>query len=112
MNHSIREVAHDPTRDEVDRLRGLVVLEFGAHWCGHCASLRPHLTKLFEEFPQVRHVLIEDGKGQPLGRSFRIKLWPTLVFMTEGKELRRVVRPTPEEARAGFQALIACGPSP
>lgn len=36
---------------------------------------------------------IEDGPGRPLGRSFRVKLWPTLVFMLGGKEVARLVRP-------------------
>jgi thioredoxin 1 len=86
-------------------LKGLVVLEFGAHWCGHCISLRPHLAKLLKDFPQVRHVRVEDGKGRPLGRSFRVKLWPTLVFLMDGKAVHSAVRPTPEEALAGFQIL-------
>ena len=36
---------------------------------------------------------MEDGRGSPLGRSFRVKLWPTLVLMRDGVEVARVVRP-------------------
>jgi len=36
---------------------------------------------------------VEDGPGRPLGRSFRVKLWPTLVFLKDGRELARVTRP-------------------
>jgi thioredoxin 1 len=68
-------------------------------------ALRPHLASLLRQFPQVRHVAIEDGKGQPLGRSFHVKLWPTLAFLANGKVVHRAVRPSPEEARAGFEAL-------
>ena len=35
----------------------------------------------------------EDGPGRPLGRSFRIKLWPTVVVLKDGQEVARVVRP-------------------
>jgi thioredoxin 1 len=42
----------------------------------------------------LRHLKIEDGKGRRLGRSFRVKLWPTLVFMNNGQEIARLVRPT------------------
>ena len=42
----------------------------------------------------MRHIKVEDGSGRPLGRSFRIKLWPTLVFLRDGKEVARLVRPT------------------
>jgi thioredoxin 1 len=36
---------------------------------------------------------VEDGKGKPLGRSFRVKLWPTLIYLEQGVEKGRVVRP-------------------
>jgi thioredoxin 1 len=53
----------------------------------------------------VRHIRVEDGRGRPLGRSFRVKLWPTLVFLKDGKEVARLVRPSGaaiEDALAGL----------
>ncbi|HWY88387.1 MAG TPA: thioredoxin family protein [Gemmataceae bacterium] len=105
MADDAEEPEREPTRAEIDQLHGPVVLEFGAQWCGHCAALRPHLTKLLKEFPQIRHLRIEDGKGQPLGRSFQVKLWPTLVFLVDGQPVRRAVRPSPQEAREGLEAI-------
>jgi thioredoxin 1 len=93
------------TRAEVDNLTGLVVLEFGASWCGHCISLQPHVTKLLAQLPGLSYIWIEDGKGKPLGRSFAVKLWPTLVFLRDGKVVRRLVRPNPDELREAFAAL-------
>ena len=37
---------------------------------------------------------VEDGKGRRLGRSYRVKLWPTVIFLRDGVEVDRVVRPT------------------
>jgi len=45
------------------------------------------------EYPALRHLKVEDGPGRPLGRSFRVKLWPTLIFISHGREVARVVRP-------------------
>lgn len=82
------------TRSEVDALPGPVVLEFGADWCPICQGARPLIERVLAAHPGVRHLRVEDGKGKPLGRSFRVKLWPTLIFLRDGAELGRVVRPS------------------
>ena len=83
-----------PDRDAVDAMAGAVVVEFGTDWCGHCQVARPLVRAAFEAHPGVRHVKVEDGRGRRLGRSFGVKLWPTLVFLRDGVEVARVVRPT------------------
>jgi thioredoxin 1 len=83
-----------PQREEVDALTGLAVLEFGAPWCGHCQLAAPFVQKMFAERSEINHIKIYDGKGKRLGRSFAVKLWPTLIFLVNGVEVGRVVRPT------------------
>lgn len=83
----------EPTRDQVDALPGTTLLELGASWCGFCQRARPLIDQVLAENPHVRHIQIEDGKGKRLGRSFGVKLWPTLVVMHDGSEVARVVRP-------------------
>src|SRR5437763_54507 len=91
------EEHREPTRAEVDRLPGQVLLEFGTDWCGYCRALRPMVAAILRRHPDIEHLKIEDGPGQPLGRSFRVKLWPTFVLMRDGQVLRQLVRPAPRE---------------
>ena len=98
-----------PTREEVDRASGLVLLEFGTSWCGICRAAAPRIAAMLREHPQVRHVKVEDGPGQPLGRSFGVKLWPNLVFLKDGAVVRQLARPSDAELRAAFAALTASG---
>jgi thioredoxin 1 len=83
-----------PTRAEVDALHGLTLLEFGTDWCSHCRAAQSALAEVLLQKPQWIHFKIEDGPGRQLGRSYHIKLWPTLVLLQDGKEISRLVRPT------------------
>ena len=80
-------------RAEVDALPGAAVLEFGNSWCGHCRRAQPVIDEAFAAHPGVRHLRFADASHKRLGRSFGVKLWPTLVFLKDGKELARAVRP-------------------
>lgn len=95
--------ASEPPREEIDALEGPTLVEFGAPWCGFCQAAQGPLAAAMAQHPNVRHIKIEDGKGRRLGRSFAVKLWPTLVFLSEGKEIARLVRP--DDANAIRQAL-------
>jgi thioredoxin 1 len=86
-------VTKEPTRAEIDALNAPAVLEFSTAWCGHCQSAQPFIAAAFADYPQISHIKVEDGRGRSLGRSFGVKLWPTLVFLKCGKEITRLVRP-------------------
>lgn len=103
-------VAESLSRADVDALSGCSVIEFGTSWCGHCRAAQPLIAEVIAEYPQVRHLKIEDGSGRRLGRSFGVKLWPTLVFMRDGQEVARLVRPTKvSDIEQAFQTLAQRG---
>lgn len=95
-----------PDRDEVDAMPGELALEFGTAWCPRCQGAQSALQPELAARPGLRHLRIEDGPGRPLGRSFRVKLWPTLIVLRDGVEVARVVRPTSrEDVAEGLAAL-------
>ena len=99
----------EPSRTEIDALDEPTVIEFGASYCGHCSAAQPLIAAAFAGHPRVRHIRIEDGPGRRLGRSFRVKLWPTLIFLRQGREVERLVRPSDSSAIEQALARIDVG---
>ena len=85
---------NEPTFEEVGKLAGDVIIEFGTPWCGHCKTALPAIKEVLAAYPDLPHIKIFDGKGKPLGRAFKVKLWPTLILLRDGKEAARLVRPS------------------
>lgn len=95
-----------PSREQVDRMQGLVVLEFGTAWCGYCQAFAPVLDEVVKQHPGVRHIKVEDGRSRPLGRSFGVRLWPNLVFLRDGEVVRQLARPDRDQLREALDALL------
>ena len=81
------------SRTDTDAMQGPTLIEFGSNHCGWCQGAQPAIDEALQGQAGLRHLRIEDGKGRPLGRSYGVKLWPTLVFLQDGREVARLVRP-------------------
>ncbi len=102
--------AAPPKRADLDNMNGPVLLEFGSPGCGYCRAAQPLLATAAADTPELPHIKVADGRGLALGRSFHVKLWPTLIFMRDGKEISRLVRP--DSASALREALADIIESP
>ncbi|MFT3877083.1 MAG: thioredoxin family protein [Propioniciclava sp.] len=100
-----------PDRADIDTMPGATLLVFGTNWCGYCRAAHRPLETALAEYPQMRVVKVEDGPGRCLGRSFRVKLWPTLVFLRDGVEVTRLVRPHKAEPITTALRELASRPS-
>ena len=110
MPYARQHLSQPPTREQVDQLSGATVLEFGTPWCGHCLRAQPLIEQALLKRPDITHLKVEDGPGQPLGRSYRVKLWPTLVFLQDGQEVARLVRPGDMQALQDALHNLASAP--
>lgn len=87
----------EPSREALREVHGAAIVEFGAPWCPWCQGAQPLIAEMLEAAGDLLHYKIEDGKGRPLGRAFGVKLWPTLIFLRDGEEVDRCVRPESAE---------------
>lgn len=83
-----------PELETIEQSTGPLILEFGNDWCGYCQDAQFYIEKVIGTAANsAPHIKVADGKGKRLGRAFKVKLWPTLIFLLDGKEIGRVVRP-------------------
>ncbi|MGF2734584.1 thioredoxin family protein [Marinobacter sp. DUT-1] len=93
MSYTSQYTPETLSRDELDQTTGPMVIEFGTNWCGICQGAQADIKAAMDNHPGVPHVKVEDGKGRRLGRTFGVKLWPSLIFLKDGEEMVRLVRP-------------------
>lgn len=73
---------------EKDRL---VVIDFWAEWCGPCRMLAPVLEEIGTEYPEVAFGKVNVDEEAGLAQMFGIVSIPTLVFMKNGKIIKKSV---------------------
>lgn len=85
------------TLEDLNAQKTWIVLEFGANECGICQAKRAQIDAAIAEIRaqaiNFNYHAIQDGKGKKLGRQFQVKLWPSLIFLHDGAETFRLVRP-------------------
>ncbi|WP_174873115.1 thioredoxin family protein [Vogesella oryzae] len=99
-----------PERAALDAAAEPLLLEFGVDWCPHCQNAQPAIEQALRAYPALAHLKVEDGAGRRLGRSFRVKLWPTLILLRDGVEVGRVVRPLVAAEVTDLLALLPPAP--
>jgi thioredoxin 1 len=92
-----------PERAQIDALPGATVLEFGTNWCSVCRAAQPAITQALDG-QAIRHIKVEDGSGRKLGRSFGVKLWPTLDLPERRRRGR--ARGTPPPGAGGERRAV------
>ena len=70
---------------EVLNANGVVVVDFGANWCGPCKSLVPILDEVVEEDPSKKIVKVDIDEQEELATQYKIMSEPTLLVFKNGE---------------------------
>lgn len=68
-----------------------VVYKFSAVWCGPCKQIAPTLSKVEEEFSDIKVVHVDIDDEPELAQKFSIKSIPCIVFTNKGSETNRLI---------------------
>ena len=87
-----------------------VVLLFSASWCTSCTKLKPALSHVLEENPDLRYYEIGSNlnklKKKVLFKKYKVYGIPTLLIFKEGKEFKRILGvKTEQELQEIFTSL-------
>ena len=85
------EINDDNFKEEVLESDQLVLVDFFTKWCSPCKRMIPILEQLANDNPQVKVVKIDVEENISTGVKFDISSVPTLIFLKDGSEIKRIV---------------------
>ena len=78
-------------KEEVLEAKGIVVVDFGANWCGPCKSLVPVLEEVVTEDPNKKIVKVDIDEQEELAAQFKIMSVPTLLVFRNGEVIDKSI---------------------
>ena len=81
-------VKHLESENDFNELiKGRVLVDFYADWCGPCKRLAP----LLEELEGIDIIKVNVDMFDSLSRSYGIMSIPTLILFESGKEIKKII---------------------
>lgn len=87
----------DTFEAEVEKHKGLVVIDLFATWCAPCRMLAPILEELETEYPDVKFCKINVDEERELAEKFRVESIPMVAFVKDDTFLDMSVGYVPKE---------------
>mgnify|MGYP002627440909 CR=1 FL=1 len=98
----IVNVTKDNYKNEVLNSDKPVLIDFNADWCGPCRMLSPILEEVSKKNDNIKIVSINIDDEDELAEEYQVSSIPCLVYLKEGKEVKRQVGLLPKDALEKF----------
>ena len=89
---NVATVGTDSWDDEVTNVKGLVMVDFWAIWCGPCQMVAPIVGELADEYDGRLKVLKLNTDDNPeIATKFQVMSIPSLIFFKDGRQIDKIV---------------------
>lgn len=83
--------------EEVEKSKGIVVVDLYADWCGPCQMMSPIIDEIAKENPQVKVGKVNCDEESDIALKYEIMSIPTILIFKDGKLTKRFVGLTSKE---------------
>lgn len=82
-------------REAIASTEGVLIIDFTAAWCGPCKQIRPILDDMAADHADVTVLAVDVDEQPSLAAEHQVLSMPTLLFVRDGRPVRRVVGARP-----------------
>ena len=87
-------------------LKGSVVIDFFATWCGPCKKIAPAFEKLAEVYPSIAFLKVDVDESGELVDRYEVQAMPTFIFIKDGVVVKRIEGADLRAMEEGFALLV------
>jgi thioredoxin len=86
-------------------LKGKVILDFYADWCGPCKKLAPIFEELSNQYPNISFIKINTDKAEELAKKYDISALPSVLYLNDGEVISIIKGFNTEKIKSELEEL-------